>query len=575
MALTKATNRMIEGASVNVKDFGAVGDGVTDDTVAIQAATAFKDVHFPEGTYIITAKININHDIRITGHNATIQGNTSSDAYFYIYGSIESELAVSAVGVDSVTVTSSYDVGDLFIIRDDRDYSFSRHRDYYKKGEALTVESNTGSVITTEETLSASYTDFTNLKTVKINPVKVKIEGVTFTSTVATYALRLKYVKDSAITDCKVLGGLNSALSLAQSYNTAVTRSSLEHRGANIGYNYGISIADSHYTRVSECSLFGTRHATGLGGANEATSVPCFHTVIENCSLNNNYTQYVADIHGNCRDTFYIRNEINGGIAISGENCVYQYNKITSHIDRPSVDLVEIVGGDFKIYDNSIEVHKDPASTITQVINSSSSSFGADWGYDFLLDIRRNTFSLNSNFTRVLSLYATAGGTAAVDINYIDNTYRNDCSGLVDIVGYYNLTALTPKKITILGKPEHTTMPSTVNIFTLAYGSISGCELTLPTYGFQKTVSFASGDWRSIVYDAFPFDFGTYEPPILHSVTSSSAIAGARYVFSVAGYNTSSNGVNVGATTGSLSETVGAAIDVDVYYSVGGTISIP
>jgi hypothetical protein len=38
MALTKVDNRLIVGAPVDVKDFGAVGDGTTDDTSAIQAA---------------------------------------------------------------------------------------------------------------------------------------------------------------------------------------------------------------------------------------------------------------------------------------------------------------------------------------------------------------------------------------------------------------------------------------------------------------------------------------------------------------------------------------------------------
>lgn len=51
MALTKATNSMISGAVVNVLDYGAVGDGVTDDTAAIQAALdTGKTVYFPEAS---------------------------------------------------------------------------------------------------------------------------------------------------------------------------------------------------------------------------------------------------------------------------------------------------------------------------------------------------------------------------------------------------------------------------------------------------------------------------------------------------------------------------------------------
>ena len=54
---------------VNVRDFGAKGDGVTDDTEAIQAALllAAKGVFFPAGTYITTKTLVVRDNLSIYG----------------------------------------------------------------------------------------------------------------------------------------------------------------------------------------------------------------------------------------------------------------------------------------------------------------------------------------------------------------------------------------------------------------------------------------------------------------------------------------------------------------------------
>jgi hypothetical protein len=54
MSLTKVSFSMIDGAPVNVEDFGAVGDGVVDSGPAIRLALASGNpVYFPAGTYIV------------------------------------------------------------------------------------------------------------------------------------------------------------------------------------------------------------------------------------------------------------------------------------------------------------------------------------------------------------------------------------------------------------------------------------------------------------------------------------------------------------------------------------------
>jgi len=80
MGLTKATNRMTSGAPVNILDFGAVGDGVTDDTVAIQDAIDAVGATegmliIPEGTYKTTSQLNLPSGVSLSGQgrrNASI-----------------------------------------------------------------------------------------------------------------------------------------------------------------------------------------------------------------------------------------------------------------------------------------------------------------------------------------------------------------------------------------------------------------------------------------------------------------------------------------------------------------------
>jgi|APSaa5957512535_1039671.scaffolds.fasta_scaffold17927_3 hypothetical protein len=132
MALTKVKNQMIDGASVNVKDFGAVGDGVTDDTAALKNAIFYcytngGSVNIPEGVKYdyhslvnyITGTVALNSPDTITGLTLTedltgcMVWNTTDGSIGIVASSTSTSITLDSL---QLGILNSFTAGDTFYL---------------------------------------------------------------------------------------------------------------------------------------------------------------------------------------------------------------------------------------------------------------------------------------------------------------------------------------------------------------------------------------------------------------------------------------------------------------------------
>ena len=100
------------GAFVSVKSYGAVGDGIADDTAAIQAAvTAENGVFFPAGTYKVTSAVSLKSNNVLVGEGASsiinYTGTAASQGALYINS------GGASTYVDNVTIQDLKVVGQV------------------------------------------------------------------------------------------------------------------------------------------------------------------------------------------------------------------------------------------------------------------------------------------------------------------------------------------------------------------------------------------------------------------------------------------------------------------------------
>lgn len=173
-AIADAATKYVTGSSLgqfyfNVKNYGAVGNGIANDTTAIQnahnaAVAAGAALFFPAGNYL-TGQINIT-----TGTKWFGQGDSSkliqlndTDAIVYvnknnaeqIVGDLTADVAMGATTISITNYAGNLSPNDHILIADD--FNYDPNGTSTRSGELLEVQSVTSTTITLRQKVKGSF----------------------------------------------------------------------------------------------------------------------------------------------------------------------------------------------------------------------------------------------------------------------------------------------------------------------------------------------------------------------------------------------------------------------------------
>ncbi|MGC2238435.1 MAG: glycosyl hydrolase family 28-related protein [Pyrinomonadaceae bacterium] len=131
----------------NIRDFGAVGDGRTDDTIALKSAMAFMAVHnggtltFPEGDYIVTSPVPLPPGVVIQGANGLNTGASTnnitqrstsritlrgSNQAIFIIGECVEKIVIKDIELYAQSTDKTYGVEAVGAYTSSQDFYFER-----------------------------------------------------------------------------------------------------------------------------------------------------------------------------------------------------------------------------------------------------------------------------------------------------------------------------------------------------------------------------------------------------------------------------------------------------------------
>ena len=345
---------------VNVKDLGAVGDGVTDDSAAFIAArtlahTQGSGIYAPGATYKLNSAVTSTENLVLSGDGdltvLDFSGTLSGGSYGLEATGATTLIAdlsgTHLIGARTLVFASApaLVVGDVFVIHNPTAGSWSSYRTEYNSGEWCKVEAISGSTVTVRSPLYDTYTA-ASVDVYKITSPVVDVSSVKVVGTTTAGLVRATLCLYPKIRNLTGVHAGNSVVYFDRCFSPSTTNPMINNQGS-VGDDYGVSIGNSQHSRIYGGDIYSRRHAVTHGGNNLVCNVSCRDSRVIGATLSNNINSGVeaADFHGNTEDSSYIDCTIYGGANLQGKNNKYSGCTITNILAGPCVQHAEPKGG--------------------------------------------------------------------------------------------------------------------------------------------------------------------------------------------------------------------------------------
>ena len=433
---------------VSVKDFGAVGDGTTNDTTALQNAfnSGAKNIYLPTGTYKVLAQLTLPVNVSLYGDGSAasiIDGSGCTAGGLGVDNAILTTPVASKTSLPSLSVTGlsqgtnylqfssahGLSSNDLLWISNTTQSWTNGLDTFERKGEMLRVGAASpgkqtnlaGSTVATLQgflydnysTITGGFTltKLTNYSTCSIKDLWIKAPGLT-----ALYDIGLKAnsLVDSVISNVKITNASNSAFQLKYGYNVAINDCTLMEDAHNwYGLDYGLAIISSQNIKIKGGYYSAARHAYTIGADSFGISR---NISAENVTLKTTTKDFVdvgegspptytqaslpydsqnaADCHPPSEYITWKNCSIEGGMQLSGDRVTVDGCDLTGFGGKALIEITGLVGGNRTIQNNKFVASNIPIANIGAFIDmgAQSTMLGNSASRGGVITIKNNTF---------------------------------------------------------------------------------------------------------------------------------------------------------------------------------------